>query len=132
MQCNAFFEEGKPPYCAILKISCLSRKKYFGANEITFYWLTIAKRISTDIRRTRTYLTVRSLVYETTWRHFIRNLKKYMQMLRGAQNFRLMSFFVHSPLIPWHHLLEYNTQTHQNDWCMISKCCDMIGARYIP
>ena len=29
-------------------------------------------------------------------------------------------------------LLEYNTQTHQNDWCMISKCCDMISARYIP
>ena len=55
-----------------------------------------------------------------------------MQMLRGAQNFRLMSFFVHSPLIPWHHLLEYNTQTYQNDWCMISKCCDMICARYIP
>ena len=53
-------------------------------------------------------------------------------MLSGAQNFRLMSFFVHSPLIPWHHLLENNTQTHQNDWCMISKCCDMIGARYIP
>ena len=41
-----------------------------------------------------------------------------------SPKFLVMSVFVHSPLIPWHHWQENNTQTLW--WCKISKCCDMI------
>ena len=41
-----------------------------------------------------------------------------------------MSFMVHSPVI--HDMIYKKTILKHCDWYNISKCYDMIGARYIP
>ena len=101
--------------------------------EFKLFGVCIVRKGAEKTRFIRKNYTIKinaNLSYSEKFRPHSKRLLKgtIIKLFKWAQDFWLMSFFVRSPLIPWHHLHENNTQTlwlvHDMqtlwyDWCDI-------------